>query len=72
MTLDDALVRPVNHYILGNGIAIASTSHSEAVVRGNLAELKPPIETGRDRCISACEDILANPALSMLNNQVIN
>ncbi len=61
MTIDEVLIRPVNHYLMGMAGA-ANSIHSEISVRGNLAEVKPDIEAARAAFLENCANMLADPS----------
>ena len=61
MTLDNALIGPVSHYI-GGMIGAAAAIHSEAQAKGFIPELVEEIERARTACIARSEEMLANPA----------
>lgn len=60
MTLDQALVAPVSHYI-GGMIGAALLTAQEIQVKGRLPELTAAVEQAKTACRFRCQDLLANP-----------
>ena len=62
MTLDQALVPAVSHYI-GGRIGSAMVILQEVQVKGELPELIAAIDTSRASCLSSCNDLIVRPGI---------
>ncbi len=61
MAIDDALIRPVNHY-LGGRVGVTMSCHEEISVKANLEDVRPDIEGARGAFMTDLTDMLSNPA----------